>query len=163
MTPAQLRYQQAHRLYQDKEYPATVRDHGYLSTNFPDTKRSNGLTQFILNHLKWLGWRATRISATGRLVERPERQESGVSLQTKKWIPGTTRKGSADISSTIQGRSVMWEIKCAYDTPRPEQLKEQELEIRAGGQYFFTHSPEEFFEQYDGFLLSLDPQQAMLL
>lgn len=43
----------------------------------------------------------------------------------------------------------MWEIKCGSDRPRPEQIKEQERERRAGGQYEFIKTIEEFFEVYD--------------
>lgn len=144
-----LRYQTAHRQHQDKNYPSTVRDFGYLKTTFPDTAKANGLTTFIINFLLWSGHRATRIAASGRLVDRPQTQASGVSLMTKKWIPGSTRKGSADISATIKGRSVMLEIKTGRDRPSEHQLREQQLERASGGVYEFIHSPEEFFEVYD--------------
>lgn len=152
-----LRYQTAHRAHQDRNYPATVRDFGYLKTTFPDTRKANGLTKFIINFLTWSGHRATRIAASGRLVDRPQTQASGVSLMTKKWIPGSTRKGSADISSTIKirsgiGVSVMWEIKIGSDKPSEYQLREQALEQQAGGYYFFIKTPEDFFAEYDKIL-----------
>lgn len=66
-----------------------------------------------------------------------------------RWIHSTTRKGSADISATIRGRSVMLEIKIGNDKPRPEQLEEQRREIAAGGLYFFVKTPEDFLEIFD--------------
>jgi hypothetical protein len=56
-----------------------------------------------------------------------------------KFIPSATRKGTADISATIKGRSVMIEIK----------LAEQQRERQAGGIYEFVHTPEEFFIIFD--------------
>jgi hypothetical protein len=45
---------------------------------------------------------------------------------------------------------VQWEVKVGRDKPSPAQIREQILERKAGGEYFFTHSAEEFFNQYDG-------------
>jgi len=149
------RYVEAHKQWQLKEYPAGTKDHGWLSTNFPDSTTSNGLTRMILYFLKWSGWRATRITSSGRIIKAPQKQDSGISLMTSKYIPSTTRKGAADVSSTIQGRSVMWEVKIGRDRPSEWQLQEQELERKAGGEYFFVHDPDEFFTLYDAFILSL--------
>jgi len=150
-----LRYAEAHKQWQLKEYPASCKDFGWISPKYPDVRTSNGLTRMILYFLKWEGWRATRINTMGRLIDGPQKQDSGVSLITKKFIPSTTRKGTADISATIKGRSVMLEIKISGDTRRPEQLREQELERQAGGVYEFISGPDEFFTWYDSFLLSL--------
>jgi hypothetical protein len=105
----------------------------------PKVNTANGLTLFICNYINWMGYRATRISTTGRQVGG-------------RWIYGTTRKGTADISATLKGRSCMFEIKVGKDKASEFQLKEQAKERAAGGEYYFTHSPDEFFEQYDEFL-----------
>lgn len=148
------RYQAAHQRKQDKNGPSLVKDFGYLPTQYPKVNTANGLTRMIENFLNWSGHRATRINTQGRLIEAPQRQASGVSLQTKKWIPGTTRRGTADLSSTIKlksgiGISVMWEIKIGADRPSEYQIQEQQREIAAGGQYFFIKTVEEFFTYYD--------------
>lgn len=148
MKPHQ-RYQQAHRRNQDINYPASVKDHGYVKTVMPDCRKANGLTQAIVKFLMWSGYRATRINSAGRIIKAPQRQASGVSLMTAKYIPGATRRGAADVSSTIRGRSVMWEVKVGKDRPSEYQLHEQELERKAGGEYFFVHSFEEFLTYYD--------------
>lgn len=158
LPPYKLRYEQAHRLHQEREYPATVRDFGWLATVFPDTRKSNGLTRFIVNYLLWTGHNATRISVSGRLIDAAVKQPSGVSLMTKKWIPGPTRRGRADIDSTVKIKSgfgipVKWEIKCGTDTPSEHQLAEQAREVSAGGHYYFIHGPEEFFEILDKILI----------
>lgn len=148
------RYFAAHKEAYKRKYPKAYKDGFYAKKDFPKWKTANGLTKFICNFLLWQGWRATRINSTGRIVDGIEKQPSGTLLTVKKWIPGTTRKGTADISATIRGRSVMWEVKVGKDKPSPYQLLEAELERKAGGQYFFVHTPKEFFEQYD-FVLNL--------
>lgn len=116
---------------------------------FPPTNTANGLTKFILNFLTWNGHRATRINSSGRIIKAPQRQTSGISLLTAKYIPGTTRRGAADLSSTIAGRSVMWEVKIGSDKPSEYQLREQQLEEAAGGKYFFVKTPEDVLERYN--------------
>jgi hypothetical protein len=69
-----------------------------------------------------------------------------------RYIPGTTRKGTADISATIRGKSVMIEIKVGRDKPSPYQLAEQQKERAAGGIYEFVSGPDEFFSLYDSLL-----------
>lgn len=136
--PAEIaaRYIAAHEAWFRSEYPAAHKDGHYILPVVPDTSKSNGLQTFIINYLGWTGNRATRINVQGRMIG-------------DKYIPSATKKGSADVSSTIRGASVMWEIKVGRDKPSPAQLKEQARERKAGGEYFFTHSAEEFFEQLD--------------
>lgn len=149
---AKKRYNDAHYLYACEQYPSVVRDGHYTLPIFPKVHTSNGLTTYIINYLTWLGCRATRINAMGRLVDKAEKQPSGVILTTKKYLPSTTRKGAADISSTIKGKSVMWEVKTGKDKPSEAQLLEQRRERRAGGEYFFVHSVNEFLTLLDTIL-----------
>jgi len=153
MTPKQ-RYCEAHRKNWQAKFPQSYNDGHYFSPKMPDTRTANGLTKAVVNFLMWNGHRATRINSAGRVIKAPQRQASGVSLMTAKYIPGATRRGAADVSSTIRGRSVMWEIKVGKDKPSEYQLREQELERKAGGEYFFIHSFEEFLSCYDN-LVSL--------
>lgn len=135
------RYQQAHEKWFKEEYPHAYKDGYYLEPKMPKIETANGLTTFICNYVKWEGYRATRINVSGRQIKG-------------KWIPSSTRKGSADISLTVKGRAAMIEIKVGRDRPRPEQLQEQERERRAGGVYEFIHNPDEFFMLFD-YLVSL--------
>jgi hypothetical protein len=130
------RYNAAHHEYYKVKYPNVVADGLYCSPTLPKYKTANGLTKFITNYILWAGWRATRVNTMGRQVGG-------------KWIPGTTRKGTADISATIKGRSIMIEIKVGKDKASEYQLKEQELERKSGGIFEFISSPEEFFTLYD--------------
>lgn len=148
MTPKQ-RYQVAHEQWFKIKYPHAYKDGFYLEPKMPKVDTANGLTTFITNYLSWMGHRATRINVMGRLVDGVEKQPSGAKIGVKKWLPSSTRKGTADISATIKGRSVMLEIKVGKDKPRPDQLSEQIRERKAGGIYEFLSTPDEFFELYD--------------
>jgi hypothetical protein len=146
-----IRYVKAHEAWFKSTYPSAYRDGHYpgMEPTIPDTATANGLQSFITNYITWTGGRCTRVNVQGRKV-------------AGKFIKSSTRKGSSDLSSTIRGRSCMWEIKVGADKPRPNQLKEQERERRAGGEYFFIHNVAEFFECYDKFVSSI-PVQATLL
>lgn len=131
------RFLYAHQEWFKSEYPNAYKDGHYCRPVIPNTAEANGLTSWICQYIIWTGGRATRISSAGR------------KLKNGKHIPGTTRNGSSDVSSTINGKSVMFEVKVGSDKPSPAQLKEQDRERKAGGEYFFTHDVAEFFKQYD--------------
>lgn len=143
------RYYDAHLKWFKQKYPQSYKDGFYCTPKIPPINKSNGLTKFIINAVNYLGGNATRISSAGRLIDAPERQASGTILTVKKYIPSTTRKGTADVTATIKGRSVKWEVKVGNDKPSIYQLAEQQRELNAGGFYFFVHTPEEFWQQYD--------------
>jgi hypothetical protein len=130
------RYNEAHKEWFQKQYPNAWKDNLYSPPPMPSVAKANGLTKYITNFLFWKGHRATRVNVQGRIVKG-------------KWIPSSTRKGTADISATIKGRSVMIEIKVGSDRPRPEQLQEQERERKSGGIYEFIRTADEFLELYD--------------
>jgi len=130
------RYNEAHLKHTTERTPSVVKDGLYCEPKYPDVKKSGGLTLMICNYINWMGYRATRISTTGR-------QLGG------KWIYGTTRKGTADISATINGKAIMIEIKVGKYRASEHQLKEQAKERAAGGIYEFISTPEQFFELFD--------------
>ena len=139
-----IRYNTAHYNYTLQRTPNVVKDGFYTTPPTPVVTKSNGLTTFIINFLNWSGYRATRINTMGRLIPK------GNGLPWEKiYIPSATRKGTADISATVKGKSVMIEIKVGADRPRPEQLAEQQRERNAGGIYEFVSTPEGFFELFD--------------
>jgi hypothetical protein len=130
------RYNLAHLHWQEHKYPEAFKSGFTHDPSMPIVTKANGLTNFICNYLNWMGHRATRINVSGRKVK-------------DKWIRSTTRKGTADISATINGKSVMIEIKIGRDKPSLEQLAEQIKERNAGGIYEFISSVDEFFLLYD--------------
>jgi hypothetical protein len=130
------RYNSAHLHWQQQKYPEAFKSGFTHDPAMPVVTKANGLTNYIVNYLNWMGHRATRINVSGRKVK-------------DKWIRSTTRKGTADISATINGKSVMIEIKIGRDKPSPDQLAEQIKERNAGGIYEFISSVDEFFLLYD--------------
>ena len=143
------RYRLAYEAYNAAKFPEAIKAGGQLKCKYPDTRKANGLTNFIVNYITWIGYRATRINSTGRVIDAPQKQQSGTVLTVKKWIPGTTRKGTADVSATIKGRSAMFEVKVGRDKPSIYQLAEQQREQLAGGIYEFIHDTTEFFAVLD--------------
>ena len=133
---AKLRYQQAHEHNFKTQYPSAYQAGHYFKPKMPNCSTSNGLQQAIIKFLLWNGHRATRVSSAGRMIKG-------------KYIPGSTRKGASDISATVYGKSLMLEIKIGADTPSDHQLREQELEQKAGGVYEFVKTFEEFLKIYD--------------
>lgn len=152
------RYCKAHEENFKRVYPKAYKDNHYSPPVIPKWKTANGLTKMICQFLMWHEHRATRVNTTGRLIDGVEKQPSGVILSTKKWIPGSTRKGSSDISATLFGRSLMIEIKIGKDRASQYQLDEQARERKAGGTYEFISTPEEFFELYDRFVSLYKPK-----
>jgi len=148
MTAKEL-YFKAHREYSEIKLPNVIKDGHYCNPKYPKIETSNGLTNYVVNIINWLGGNATRISSAGRMVDTKQKQASGTVLTIKKYIPSTTRKGSSDITSTIKGRSVKFEIKIGNDKASSYQLEEQQREIKAGGYYFFIKTPDDFWQCYN--------------
>lgn len=142
-------YQSAHRRYQELTYPTATKDFGHISTQYPGVTKANGLTRAIINHLTWSGHYANRVSSAGRLAPGLERQQSGTVLTVKKFIPSTTKKGTADIHAIINGRHISIEVKIGKDTQSGHQVKEQSRIEQAGGVYLIIKTIEQWFEEYE--------------
>lgn len=153
-TPSHVRdrYAKAYRDFQRRNFPHWATDgHVIEEPNWPDLATKNGLRQFICCYITWQGYRATKINVEGREITTGPDMGDG---KHKKRIKSSTRAGTSDVSSTIAGRAVMWEIKINKDRPSAAQLDEQARERAAGGEYFFTRNAEEFFAQYDQLIIS---------
>jgi hypothetical protein len=68
-----------------------------------------------------------------------------------KWIKGTTTNGTADISATIQGRSIKIEVKAGADKQRQAQKEYQRSIEQAGGIYIIVHCFADFLNWYNDF------------
>jgi hypothetical protein len=101
-------------------------------------KTANGLTKMIIDWINYNGGQAERISTTGRYL-----------VAQRKWIKGTGTKGSADISATIQGKSVKIEVKIGKDKMSEDQHKYQESIEKAGGIYYIAKDFDSFYEWYN--------------
>jgi len=119
------------------------KDQPHLIRKKYSDKTANELTKSIIAYIQLMGGQAERISTTGRVIDNRK------NIGTTKWIPGTTTKGSADISATIQGRSVKIEVKIGKDKQSDAQLKYQAEIEKSGGIYYVARNFEDFFKWYN--------------
>ena len=91
----------------------------YLAPRKYRDDTSNGLTKCIIHYIRLAGGQAERITNTGRQITRHKSYEDVVGFQRNiintHWIPGTGSNGTADISATINGRSIKIEVKIGCD------------------------------------------------
>lgn len=98
---------------------------------------ANSLTQAILSWLELNGCWATRVSSAGRYI-----------VQQGKFIPSTTKRGTADIHAVIAGRHVSIEVKIGRDKMSEDQHKVKASIEKAGGVWFVARSFYEFLKWY---------------
>lgn len=120
-------------------------------TQFSD-KTANGLTKCIITFLKLQNCQAERVSNTGRMIDR-RRKVTDVLGCTKvigsaEWIPGAGTNGTADISATIEGRSVKVEVKVGKDKQSNAQKEYQRQVEAAGGTYVIARDFQGFYEWF---------------
>ncbi|ANH80086.1 hypothetical protein A8C56_02985 [Niabella ginsenosidivorans] len=87
------------------EHYAAARDFGVPTKRYSD-RTANGLTNCIMDFLKYHGHYANRINTTGQM-----RKING----KMTWTKGSTRKGTADIDAIINGTPVKIEVKIGRD------------------------------------------------
>ncbi len=130
------------------DHPTMPYAESFFNSKFKyNDKTANGLTQLVIRYIKFIGGQAERISTTGRPIDGTKVFQDAIGrtrmIGSVTWIPGSGRKGSADISATIAGRSVKIEVKIGRDRQSDNQ-KEYQAEIeQAGGIYLIATS----FEQ----------------
>lgn len=137
-----------------KKFPSFP-EHAIPIPKYSD-KTANGLTKCVKDFLQLSGWQAERISTTGRPIDNRKTVIDVIGRQrtvgSVEWIPGTSTKGSADISATIKGRSVKIEIKIGSDRQSEHQKKYEQDIISAGGVYLIVKNFDDFIEWYDKFI-----------
>ena len=135
-------------------------DQKYLAfTNWKDDS-ANSLTSCVIAYVQYMGGQAERISSQGQYREGAKIQVgTGELAHTKqlpgKWTPGQSTKGTADISSTIRGRSVKIEIKYGKDVQSQVQKEYQASIEKAGGVYIIVRTFDEFVVWYESFIIGL--------
>ena len=115
--------------------------------------KTNGLTQCVIKWIQLNGYQAERISNTGRMIDTSRKVTNVVGqvgiIGGKKWIKGTGTNGTADISATIQGRSVKIEIKFGADRLSQDQIEYGNNVTRAGGVYLVVRDFDQFVVWWD--------------
>ena len=109
-----------------QKYPSMPPDYIPL-TKFTD-KTANGLTKCVIAWINLNGGQAERINTMGRMLDKTKVVADTFgnkrTIGSVEWQKGTGTKGSADISATIQGRSVKIEVKMK-DKQSIDQIKYQ--------------------------------------
>ena len=136
-----------------QKYPSMPPDYIPL-TKFTD-KTANGLTKCVIAWINLNGGQAERINTMGRMLDKTKIVADTFgnkrTIGSVEWQKGTGTKGSADISATIQGRSVKIEVKMK-DKQSIDQIKYQNDIENAGGQYWLVHNFDEFMFHYECFI-----------
>ena len=113
---------------------------------------ANGLTRCVIDFLNLSGHMAERINCTGRYMDRSQTFEDVTgkvrTIGTGQWIPTSGMKGTADISATINGRSVKIEIKMKDKQSEVQREYQRRIEA-AGGIYLIVRSFAEFMDWYN--------------
>jgi hypothetical protein len=137
-----------------RKYPNT--NESYLGLSKWNDNSANALTQCVIAYITYMGGQAERISSQGQYREGAKIQVgTGEIAHTRqlpgKWTPGQSTKGTADISSTIRGRSVKIEVKYGKDVQSQVQKDYQASIERAGGVYIIVRTFDEFVVWYEQF------------
>lgn len=114
---------------------------------------ANGLTKCVIDWIKLNGWQAERINTMGRPIDNRQ-QVTDVLGRTRTiggitWVQSTSTTGSADISATINGRSVKIEVKTGKDRQSEAQKKYQEDIEKAGGIYIIVKCFDDFMDWWN--------------
>jgi len=130
-----------------------------LSAPKYEDKTANGLTKCIIEFLQLSNHQAERINTMGRPIDNRKQVTDVIgrtkTIGTMTWGKSTATKGSADISATIQGRSVKIEVKIGADRQSEDQKVYQANIEKSGGKYWIAKNFDDFIKKYDDFLESL--------
>jgi len=125
----------------------------YRSVRNYNTRTANGLTRAIIDFLRFSKWQAERINCSGRPLDNTKiiTDVLGDSRRvgSVKWLPTSGQRGTADISATIQGKSVKIEVKIGRDRQSDYQKQYQEQIERSEGIYIIVSDFENFLNQYN--------------
>jgi len=120
-------------------------------------KTANGLTKACIDWINLNGGLAERITSMGRAIDQTKMVSDVLGRRYKvgsiKYIPGTSRNGTADISATFKnskGEVVSWkiEIKIAADRQSDAQKQYQADIERAGGVYSLIKTYDQFYSEW---------------
>lgn len=134
-----------------------MRKHPNMAASFPRSyfyqwpnltdKTANGLTDCIIHFIKLHGGQAERIAVMGKPLAQKDDRGRVVGYRLVK---SQMTKGTADISATIDGRSVKIEVKIGGDRQSDTQRRYQQDVVSAGGYYFVAKDFVSFTNWYFG-------------
>lgn len=145
----QLAYEANKKRYPSNPYP--------IKPKYSDST-SNGLTKSVIDFIKLNGFHAERINSTGSARDTRKKVIDVLGrsreIGSVTWIKSTNQKGTADISATLQGKSIKIEIKCAASRDRyqseAQKLYQKQIED-SGGVYIVVRTFEQFYNWFNSF------------
>lgn len=136
----------------EKDCRKTCMPPDYVPKDKFTDKTANGLTKAICTYISLMGYQAERVSSMGRVIDNRKMVTNVLGqrgmIGSSSYIPGTSTKGTADISATIKGKSVKIEVKIGLDKQSEVQKKYQLDVEKAGGLYFIAKDFDSFVEFY---------------
>ena len=115
-------------------------------------KTANGLTKCIIDYINLTGNHAERINCTGRIIDTRKTitdvADQCRTIGTIKYVKTAGQRGTADISATIQGRSVKIEVKIGADRQSEAQKQYEKSIVSSGGLYVIAKDFEQFLNWY---------------
>jgi hypothetical protein len=154
--PNKQRFEQLYLKYTLEKYPSFIGREAHLPPPKLKESGANDLTRLVIDFLTYNDCQAERISSQGQYrdgkkvvtdcIGRKRTIGSGI------WTPGTSTKGTADISATIKGRSVKIEIKWGADRQSQSQKEYQNAIEKAMGVYIIVKTFDDFVLWYDNFI-----------
>jgi hypothetical protein len=132
-----------------ERYP-NLPEYARVAPKYTD-KDANSLTKCIIDYIRITGGQAERISVTGRKISQKKTYTDILgnrkTIGSDRWIKSSMKKGSADISATINGRAVKIEVKIGKDKQSQAQIEYQKQVEAAGGIYIIVKSYDDFIIQ----------------
>ena len=127
---------------------------------------TNKLEKQIVAFIQLHGWQAERIKNTGQARVEKLKLANGYTKEKVTYTKGTGTKGTADISSTIEGRSVKIEVKNAKTKDRMSKAQEayqSQLDL-TGGVYYVARDIDSFIEWFkENFKKNTRWEEAVLI
>jgi hypothetical protein len=106
-----------------------------------DPTSANGLTKCVVSYIGFIGGWATRTSSTGRMLPTKVTEVT----TAMKWIPGTTKRGTPDITGVYKGIPLFLEVKIGKDRQSDFQKEVQANVTASGGKYYLVKDFESFY------------------
>ena len=151
-----LRFTDLHLKFILEKYPSFIgRENCIPGPKLKETG-ANDLTRLVIDFLTFNNCQAERISSQGQYRDGKKVVTDCIGRQrtigSGIWTPGTSTKGTADISATILGRSVKIEIKWGADRQSDAQKEYQVAIEKAMGIYIIVKTFDDFIIWFDKFI-----------
>lgn len=157
--------EQLRKLNYQEKYPSTKErweDRWSNVVKMKPPQSAAATERLVVEFMRLSGHSASKVATQGTYKKGETYQTPvGKIIGEGRYLPSGGRKGASDISSSIYGLSVMWELKYSKsDSQSPEQKKFQKEIEQSGGLYFLFNNINHFYELYQDLIQR--PQLIMM-